>query len=155
MTIDEKIESFGLVLPRNNPAMKTFVPLERDGNTIIIDGQLPIRDNVLMYKGFLGQDLDTGEGEDAARLSILCVLAHLKYACDGNLERVVKCHELGAKLQCAKDFENSQTIFDAGFHLLTDILTTRMDHVKTHYACVDALPFNGIVSFGARFDISD
>ncbi|WP_371397676.1 RidA family protein [Fretibacter rubidus] len=93
--IDEKLQALNISLPEASAPAANYVSYTRTGNLVFIAGQTSVRADGTMLTGRLGEDLTLEEGQLAARLCGLRLIAQMKAACDGDLSRVVKIVKLG------------------------------------------------------------
>src|ERR1700733_12767629 len=93
--IDAKIAELGIVLPAPSAPVAAYVPYTIAGNLVFISGQLPLENGQLKITGIVGADVDLASGQKAARFCALNILAHLRTACGGDLNRVSACVKLG------------------------------------------------------------
>ena len=68
--------------------MASYVPYVVSGNLVFISGQIPIGPGRPQIFGKLGADISLEDGKAAAKLCALNLLAQLKAACGGDLDRV-------------------------------------------------------------------
>lgn len=102
MTPDEKLAALGLTLPTPAAPVANYVPFVVSGNLVFISGQISkIGDEEV--KGRLGEDMSVEQGQSAARLSALNLIAQMKAACDGDLSRVKRIVKLGGFVQATAD----------------------------------------------------
>jgi enamine deaminase RidA (YjgF/YER057c/UK114 family) len=78
VTPEERLAELGHELPPPNPAVGTYVGAVTVGSIVFVSGHGPYKDGQFVYKGKLGRDVDVATGQDAARLTILNLLASLK-----------------------------------------------------------------------------
>lgn len=96
--IDKKIAELGLELPDAAAPVANYVPYVISGNRVFISGQISkIGDKAI--GGRLGEGLTVDEGQKAARLSGLNLIAQMKAACGGDLTRVKRVVKLGGFVQ--------------------------------------------------------
>jgi len=96
--IDQKIADLGLTLPEPSAPVANYVPYVVSGNLVFISGQISkVGDEAI--GGRLGEDLTVEQGQNAARLSALNLLAQMKAACGGDLSRVKRVVKLGGFVQ--------------------------------------------------------
>lgn len=89
--IESTIKTLGYALPQLAPSPKgNYMNYSRDGNTIYLSGHLPQLVDGTLIKGRLGEDLTIEEGQYAAKLATLQLLASLQTACGGDLDKVEK-----------------------------------------------------------------
>lgn len=102
MTPEEKISSLGLKLPTPAAPVANYVPYVISGNLVFISGQISkIGDEEV--KGRLGEGMSVKQGQAAAKLSALNLIAQMKAACGGDLSRVKRIVKLGGFVQATTD----------------------------------------------------
>lgn len=102
MSIDLKLSEMGLSLPDPMAPVANYVPYVVSGHQVFISGQISkVGDE--MVRGRLGDDLSVENGQHAAQLCGLNIVAQLKAACDGDLSRVLRIVKLGGFVQATPD----------------------------------------------------
>jgi len=97
-TIDARLDALGLTLPEAAAPVANYVPYVITGNMVFVSGQISkIGDNAI--GGRLGEDLTVEQGQEAAKLSALNLIAQIKAACGGDLTRVKRIVKLGGFVQ--------------------------------------------------------
>src|SRR6201993_5219995 len=92
--IEDRLAAAGIVLPQPNSPVANYVPFVRVGDLVHISGQVSL-DAGGGIKGVVGEDVDLETAKRAARLCGLSLLAQMKQACEGDLDRVVRVVKLG------------------------------------------------------------
>ncbi|MDB2438620.1 RidA family protein [Hellea sp.] len=96
--IKKRLKDLGLTLPEAAAPVANYVPYVISGNMVFISGQISkIGDNTI--GGRLGEDLTVEQGQEAAKLSALNLIAQMKAACGGDLSRVKRVVKLGGFVQ--------------------------------------------------------
>lgn len=98
--IETKLKDLDLDLPDPAAPVANYVPSVTVGNLVFISGQISKVGDELIG-GRLGEDLSVKQGQAAARLSVLNILAQIKAACDGDLNRVKRIVKLGGFVQAS------------------------------------------------------
>ncbi len=86
--IDARLSELGIELPEAAPSVANYVPYVVSGNLVFVSGQVTIRNGEFLHQGKVGAELSVEQGKEAARLCGLNIIAQLKAACDGDLDRV-------------------------------------------------------------------
>ncbi len=152
---EKNLENLGLVLPKINPKAASFVPYVKVNNIVTISGQLPLRDGTMMYKGKVGDTVQIGEAQDAARLCALNILSHLKHACDHDLNRVKKCIRIGGFVNCIDTFTEQPIVINAVSELMLDVFGETVGSHARAAIGTNALPLGACVEVEATFEIAD
>lgn len=96
--IETRLKELGLTLPEAAAPVANYVSYVQSGNTVFVSGQISkIGDKAI--GGRLGEDLSVEQGQEAAKLSALNLIAQIKHACGGDLSRVVRIVKLGGFVQ--------------------------------------------------------
>ncbi|WP_226348470.1 RidA family protein [Alcaligenes sp. 13f] len=152
-TIQQRLVALGLELPPVNPSQGNYLPFVRTGNLVFVAGQGPRRAGELLYRGTVGVDLSLEEGQQAARLCALNILAQLNAACDASLDRVVRMVRLAGLVRCGADFGDQAKVLNAASDLICQVLGDAGPHARiasgTH-----ALPSGMAVEIEAIAEIS-
>ena len=86
--IEARLKELGIELPQATAPIANYVPFTRAGNLVVVSGQVSVRNGRAEFVGKLGAGITTADGQQAAKLCALNILAHLKTACDGDLDKV-------------------------------------------------------------------
>jgi len=150
--IDSRLSNLGIRLPDAPAPAANYLPFALAGSTVFISGQVPWHDGELAWQGIVGDDLSLEQGRAAARACGLGLLAQLRQACDGDLDRVQRCVQLQGFVRCTADFEQQPSVIDAASALMVEVFGDAGRHsrfaVGTH-----ALPFGVAVEIAAVFEI--
>ena len=152
MTPEERIAELGYVLPEPNPAVGSHVGAVTAGKVVFVSGHGPYRDGEFVYKGKLGREVDVPEGQAAAALTILNLLASLK-AEIGELSRVRRVVKLLVLVNSDPEFGEQPTVANGASDLLLDVFgTERGPHARSAIG-MGALPFGIPVEIEGIFEI--
>src|SRR5258705_6163152 len=89
--IDARLGELGVELPVPSQPGANYVPFARTGDLVFLTGQLSQWNGERRFVGKLGREFGVEEGRKAARLCALNLIAHLREAVSGDLDRVVRC----------------------------------------------------------------
>lgn len=151
--IDQKITSLGLVLPVVTPPAANYVPYVVSGNLVFVSGTLPMKDGKPQDIGKLGKEFTVEQGQQTARLCGLNILAHLKNACDGNLDRVVRLVRMGIFVASAPGFTDQPKVANGASDMMVEIFGDKGKHARFAVG-VSELPFGVAVEVDATFEIA-
>ncbi|MGO4833243.1 RidA family protein, partial [Rhizobiaceae sp. 2RAB30] len=83
---EQRLAELGIKLPDSVPPAANYVPARRIGNQVYISGQVPAEGGKDKFTGKLGSDYSVEQGQAAARLCAVNILAQLKQALGGDLD---------------------------------------------------------------------
>lgn len=150
--IDARLEELGITLPKPSTPAANYVPFVISGNQVFISGQVPVGPEGLMYQGKVGRDVTAENAQLAARLCALNIIAQVKAACDGDLDRVVRCVKLGGFVNGAPDFDQHPAVINGASDLIGDVFGDKGKHARFAVGAGN-LPFNVAVEIDAIFEI--
>ncbi len=151
--IDSRLAELGIELPEAAAAVANYVPWAISGNQVFVSGQVTLLGGELKYIGKLGAEFDADEGAQAARLCALNIIAQVKQACGGDLDRVVRCVKLGAFVNSTPDFGDQPKVVNGASDLMVEVFGDKGIHARFAVGAV-ILPFNVAVEIDAIFEIS-
>ncbi len=149
--IDDKLKSLGITLPELAAPVANYVPFTISGNTLYISGQLPGAGPALV-KGTLGAGTTVEQGRDAAKLCAISIIAQVKAALKGDLDRVVRCLRLGGFVASTPDFTDHPKVVNGASDLMVEVFGDAGRHARASVG-VSALPLGAAVEVEAIFEI--
>lgn len=151
--VDKRLAKLGIVLPSPGAPGGNYVPFVVAGDLVFMAGQVARSEGRMAYAGKVGRDLGVEQGQAAARLCALNLLAQLKVACNGDLDRVARCVRLGGFVNCVPDFKDQPKVVNGASDLIIDVFGERGKHARTAVG-VAALPADSAVEVEAVFQLS-
>jgi len=149
---ERRLAELGIELPEPSAPVAVYVPYRISGNQVFIAGQIPPLDADVPVKGKVGRDLTAEQGYAAARLAGLRVLAQLRAACGGNLDRVVQCVQLRGFVNSADDFTAQPSVVNGASELLRDVFGEAGLAARAALG-TNALPQDAAVEIESVFEI--
>jgi enamine deaminase RidA (YjgF/YER057c/UK114 family) len=151
--VEQRMADRGIVLPKPMAAVATYVPFVVAGGHVWIAGQGPFLDGKLHYNGRLGENLTVEDGRACARIVGLNVLAQLKAACGGDLDRVVRCVKLGGFVNATPDFTQHPEVINGASELMIEVFGEAGRHARFAVGA-PTLPMGTSVEIDAVFEIA-
>jgi len=143
----------GLDLPNAAAPAANYVPFTVSGKQVFISGQLPMRDGNVVYVGRLGDQASMEDGEAAAALCALNILAQAKNACGGDLSKLARCLKLGGFVACTPDFTDHPKVVNGASNLIAEAMGEAGQHARFAVG-VASLPFGAAVEVEAIFELA-
>jgi enamine deaminase RidA (YjgF/YER057c/UK114 family) len=150
--IDERLKQLGLELPRSAGPVANYVPFVRSGDLLFVAGQICQWNGERRFIGKLGREITLAQGQEAAKLCALNILAHVKAALDGDLDRVLRCIRLGAFVNGTDDFTEQPQVANGASNLMVELLGEAGRHARAAVG-VNALPGGVAVEIDAIFEV--
>ena len=87
MSVESRLSQLGITIPEPAAPVASYVGHVVHNGLVFVSGQLPFDNGVLTQTGLLGAGVSIEEAAAAARICAINILAQVKVACDGDLER--------------------------------------------------------------------
>lgn len=150
-TVAERLAELQIVLPAPAAALANYVAARRSGDLLIVSGQLPMDAGTVRFQGKLGAGVSLADGQAAARLCAINILAQVQAAC-GDLERVVACVRLGGFVACTPEFSDHPKVVNGASDLMVAVLGDAGRHARAAVG-VASLPFDAAVEVEGMFEL--
>jgi enamine deaminase RidA (YjgF/YER057c/UK114 family) len=151
--IAAKLAELGIALPAPTAPVANYLPFVVAGDLVIVSGQLPLAAGRVAVTGKLGAGLGVAQGQEAARLCFLNVLAQLQAACNGDLDRVRQIVRLGGFIAAAPDFTQHAQVMNGASDLAVAIFGEAGRHARAAVGA-PSLPLDAAVEVEGLFRIA-
>jgi len=151
--IEERLAAMGLELPTPPTPIANFLPYRVEGRLVFLAGQVNEWNGGVPYIGKLGREFGLEDGQKAAQLCALNLLACLKLACAGDLDRVLRCVRVGGFVNCDPEFAFVPLVVNGASDLFAAVLGDDGRHARTAVG-VASLPRRAAVEVDAIFAIA-
>jgi len=151
--IEARLKELDIELPQPAAPVANYVPFTVSGNLVFISGQICQWNGELRFIGKLGGAISIADGREAARLCALNILAHLRVACGGDLDRVRRVLRLGGFVNCTPEFTDMPQAVNGASDLMVAVFGDLGRHARAAVG-VSSLPGGVAVEVEATFEIS-
>lgn len=149
--IATRLAQLNVELPQPRPPLANYVPAVVTGNQVYLAGQVCAWDDELRYLGQLGKEISIEDGQQAARLCGLNIIAQLQAAV-GDLDRVTRCVKVNVFVSSTSQFTDQPKVANGASDLLVDVFGEAGRHARTAVG-VTQLPRGVCVEIDAVFEI--
>lgn len=149
--VEERLAEKNLFLPSPSLPAGAYAPYIVTGSLIFISGQLPFRNGELHFKGKVGRDFSLEEGQGAAQLCALNILAQLKKAL-GNLDRVKQCLRLGGFVNTTPDYTDHHKVINGASDVMALAFGESGKHARVAVGCA-SLPLDVAAEIEGLFEM--
>jgi enamine deaminase RidA (YjgF/YER057c/UK114 family) len=150
MDVLARLKDLGVILPTPMPPVANYVPLTIAGNLVTVSGQLPAIDGKVAVTGKLGGGVSLEEGQHAARLCLINLLAQLQTGLPGGLGSVTKVIRLGGFIACAPEFTQHAVVMNGASDFTVAAFGEIGKHARSTIG-VASLPFDAAVEVEGSF----
>lgn len=151
--IDARLRELDIMLPPAPAPVASYVPFVTSGNLVFISGQVTMGPDGLKYVGIVGKDLTLDQGRSAARLCALNVVAQLKAAVAGELDRVRRCVKVTVFVNAVQGFAQHPEVANGASDLIVEIFGEAGRHARAAVGA-GSLPRNVAAEVEAVFEIA-
>ncbi len=150
MSIAAKLDSLGVSLPDAPAPAANYVPFVRVGNIVYVSGQISRTDELITGK--LGDDMDVEAGAAAARVCAINLLAQVKAACGGDIDKLVRVIKLTGFVNSTADFAAQPQVINGASDFLVEALGEAGRHSRSAVSAA-SLPLGVAVEIEGIFEV--
>ncbi len=145
--IESRLAELDIVLPQAAAPAANYVPFVIHGDLLFVSGQLPMEAGKIVVTGTLGADVSLDDGQKAARLCAINIIAQARAAL-GDLDRVRRIVRLGAFVASAGRFTDQPKVVNGASDLIVAVFGEAGRHARAAVG-VNVLPLGAAVEIEA------
>ncbi|APX90055.1 hypothetical protein BV394_10285 [Brevirhabdus pacifica] len=150
-TFETRLADLGETLPDAPAPAANYVPYVLLGDVLYVSGQIS-QDRDGFITGRLGDDLGVEQGARAARACALSLLAQVRAACDGDLDRLVRVVKLTGFVNSTPDFTDQPKVINGASDLFAEVLGDAGRHARAAVSAA-SLPLGVAVEIEGIFQV--
>lgn len=150
-SVEGKLQELGITLPTPPAPVASYVPFVIAGNLVYVSGQVSV-DASGGIKGKLGDTIEVEEGQAAARLCAINLLAQVKAACGGDLDRVKRVVKLGGFVNVTPDFSPIPQVVNGCSDVMVAVFGDAGRHARSAVGVAN-LPLDFAVEVDGIFEL--
>lgn len=151
MSVAARLTELGIVLPNPPAPVAAYVPFVRAGNLLFLSGQIPAVAGKVQYTGKLGGTVNLADGQAAARLCAVNLLAQAQAAV--GLDAVCRVVKLTGFVACVPEFTEHPQVINAASELLQAVFGENGRHARAAVGA-PSLPLDSSVEIEAVFALA-
>ena len=151
-TYETKLDELGVKLPNAPAPAANYVPYVQVGDLVFVSGQVSQDDSGFII-GKLGDSVSTKDGAAAARTCAIALLAQVKAACGGDLDRLVRVVKLSGFVNSTQDYTEQPTVINGASDFLVEVLGDAGKHARAAVSS-PSLPMGVAVEIEGIFQIA-
>lgn len=149
--VETTLKQKNIILPVAPNPVGNYTPYSRSGNLIFIN-QVALKEGKVLYPGKVGVDVTEEQAKQATEQTMLNVIAVLKLAVDGDLNRVKKTVQLTGIFNTAPDYAQHANLMNVASDLSVAIFGEKGKHARGTLGAT-SVPVNSVVEIQAIFEI--
>jgi enamine deaminase RidA (YjgF/YER057c/UK114 family) len=150
--IEARLAELKIALPKAAAPVANYVPVVIAGKTAYTSGQVTVLNGEFKYIGKLGKEFTVEDGQQAARLCGLNVIAQVKAAI-GDLDTVKRVLKLTCFVNSASDFTDQPKVANGVSDLMVEVFGDAGKHARSAVG-VNVLPLNVACEVEAIFELA-
>ena len=151
--IEARLAELGITLPAPAAPVANYIPYNVTGKLVVISGQIPLREGKIAFTGKLGAGVSMEDGRAAARLCFINLVAQLKAACGGDLDKVTRVVRLGGFIAAGPDFTQHALVMNGASDLAVEVFGDAGKHARSAVG-VPVLPLGAAVEVDAIIELA-
>ena len=151
--VEAQLKDMGITVPDAPAPAANYLPFVTSGNLVFISGQVPFVDGKLQITGKIGDNATIEDGQKQARICAINLIAQLKVACGGDLDRVKRVVKLGAFVCSADGFNHQPDVVNGASNLMVEAFGEAGRHARFAVG-TSALPLGCLVEIDGVFEIA-
>lgn len=140
-----------IVLPQVPKPAGNYKPFVRSGNLVFIN-QVALKEGKILYPGKLGVEVNEEQVKEATKATMLNVIAVLKEAVGGDLNKVKQCVQLTGIFNTKDDYTRHADIMNAASDLTVEVFGEKGKHARATLGA-SSIPVNSSVEIQAVFEV--
>jgi len=149
--INEVLKQKNIVLPELPKPVGNYELFSRSGNLVFIN-QVSLKDGKILYPGKVGIDVTEQQVEEATKVTMLNIIAILKEAVGGDLNKAKKCVQLIGVFNTPETYTQHAMLMNAASDLTVEIFGEKGKHTRNTSGAY-SLPVGSSVSIQAIFEV--
>jgi enamine deaminase RidA (YjgF/YER057c/UK114 family) len=150
--IEQRLRELAIELPEASAPGANYVPYVQTGPLLVITGQLSQWNGERRFVGKLGREFGVEEGQKAARLCALNLIAHARVAAGGDLDRIARTIRLAGYVNGTPEFTAQSQVMNGASDIFVEIFGDAGRHTRIAVG-VNALPYDVAVEVEAMFEM--
>lgn len=151
--VEERLTELGITLGESTPPTANYVRAVRKGDLVFLSGHGPDKPEGGQVIGKMGSDLTLEEGQEAARLTGISLLASLKEEI-GDLNRVKRVIKVLGMVNAEPDFTQHSQVINGFSDLMVEVFGENGRHARASVG-MSSLPGNIPVEIEMIVEIED
>ena len=153
MSVEARLNELNITLPNPPAPVASYVPYVVSGNLVYISGQVTLTPEGLKYVGTVGKELSLEDGQAAARLCAINVIAQAKAACGGDLDRVKRIVKVTVFVNAVPSFAQQPEVANGASDLFVAVFGDAGRHARAAVGA-GSLPRNVATEVEAVIEIA-
>ncbi|MGK6341081.1 Atu1372/SO_1960 family protein [Chryseobacterium sp. DT-3] len=149
--INDLLKQKNIILPQVPQPAGNYKPFVRSGNLVFIN-QVALKEGKILNPGKLGVDVTEQQVKEATKATMLNVIAVLKEAVGGDLNKVKQCVQLTGIFNTKDDYTKHADLMNVASDLTVEVFGEKGKHARATLGA-SSIPVNSSVEIQAVFEV--
>lgn len=150
--IDQRLAELGIDIPTPAVPVANYLGWVRTGNLVFTAGQVTVKNGQFLHQGKVGAEISVEEAAEAAKLCAINIIAQLKQACDGDLDRVKRIVKLVGFVNGVPEFTDHPKVINGASDFMVEVFGKKGKHARSAVGA-GSLPLNIAVEIEAIAEV--
>ncbi len=150
--VDARLKNLGIEIPLPAVPVANYVGFVKTGNLVFTAGQVPLKDGKFQYQGIVGADVTVDDAIEAAKICAINIIAQVKAACDGDLDRVKRVVKLVGFVNGIPGFTDQPKVINGASDMMVAVFGEAGKHARSAVGA-GSLPLNLSVEIEAVVEV--
>ena len=151
-SIIHNINKLSINIPKASKPLASYLPFKKVGSLLYISGQLPLKDNKIIYPGKVETNVSIENAKLSAQQCVINILSQVSYALDGKFNDIKQFIQLSGYIASDLNFTNHHLVMNGASDLIVKIFGEAGKHSRIAVGC-SSLPLNAPVEVSAIIEI--
>ena len=152
MSVYENLKKLNVEIPKAPDPVGVYLAYKKTANLLYISGQISIDASGKITKGKLGKELSIEDGQAAAKLCAINIIAQAKKGCNEKLENITNCIKLTGYVNSTNEFTEQPKVINAASELISAVFGDNGKHTRAAIS-TNSLPLGAAVEVEAIFEL--
>ena len=152
MLVNENLKKLNLEIPKAPDPVGAYLAYKKTANFLYISGQISIDASGKITKGKLGKELSIEDGQAAAKLCAINIIAQAKKACNEKLETIKNCIKLTGYVNSTNEFSDQPKVINGASEIISAVFGEKGKHTRAAISA-NSLPLDAAVEIDAIFEL--
>ena len=152
MSVFENLKKLNVKIPNPPNPVGAYVGYKKTANLLYISGQVSMDASGKVTKGKLGKELSIEEGQAAAKLCAINIIAQAKKACNEKLENIKNCIKLTGYVNSTNEFIDQPKVINGASEIIFAAFGEDGKHTRAAISA-NSLPLDAAVEVDAIFEL--
>lgn len=151
--VDARLKDLGIEVPDAPAPAANYVPYVIAGKLVFVSGQVTVVKGERQFIGKLGREFSVEEGQQAARICALNLIAQAKAAAGGDLDRIARVVKLTGFVNSTPDFVDQPKVINGASDLMVEVFGEKGKHARAAVSA-GALPLGCACEVEGVFELA-